>query len=101
MRSELNDETRKRAESYRDALIDTLSEFDNDIADSIITSGRMDQVELSALERAIRRATIDRKVVPVLLGSAYKNTGVQPVMDAVIQYLPAPIDRNQIFDCFG
>lgn len=98
--SELNADELKRAQSKRDECVDILSEYDNDLAEMIISSGRMDLVDVASMERAIRRATLDRRIVPVLFGSAYKNTGVQPLMDSVVQYLPAPNERNEIFDCF-
>lgn len=85
----------------RNALIDTISGFDDDLADVIISNNSLDNVNGKQLLDAIRRVTISQKVVPVLLGSAYKNTGVQPLMDAVVQYLPAPNERNSNYDCFG
>lgn len=84
----------------RRSLIDTISGFDDDLADVIITNDSLDSVNATELSNAIRRVTINQNVVPVLLGSAYKNTGVQPLMDAVINYLPAAGERNSNFDCF-
>lgn len=78
----------------RSLLIDTISGFDDTLADLIISNDSLVNVNAVQLSDAIRRATIDQKVVPVLLGSAYKNSGVQPLMDAVIQYLPSPSDRK-------
>lgn len=84
----------------RNSLIDTISGFDDDLADVIISKNSLDDVNNAELLNAIRRVTINQKVVPVLLGSAYKNTGVQPLMDAVLHYLPAPNERNANYDCF-
>lgn len=84
----------------RNVLIDTISGFDDDLADAIISSNSLDNVNDVQLLNAIRRATIQQKVVPVLLGSAYKNTGVQPLMDAVLHYLPAPNERQSNYGCF-
>ncbi|KAJ6637685.1 Ribosome-releasing factor 2, mitochondrial [Pseudolycoriella hygida] len=78
--SEMEDHIMKK----RHSLIDTISGFDDDLADFIITSNSLDEVNEVQLLDAIRRATIQRKIIPVLLGSAYKNTGVQPLMDAVV-----------------
>lgn len=84
----------------RNELIDLVSGFDDNLADVIISNNSLDNLDEDLLSNAIRRATINQKIVPVLLGSAYKNTGVQPLMDAVIKYLPAPNERNSIYDCF-
>lgn len=84
----------------RNSLIDTISGFDDDLADVIISNNSLDDIDGIQLLNAIRRATINQKVVPVLLGSAYKNTGVQPLMDAVVHYLPAPNERKSPYDCF-
>lgn len=84
----------------RNSLIDTISGLDDDLADVIITNNSLDDVNEVQLLNAIRRVTIKQQVVPVLLGSAYKNTGVQPLMDAVVKYLPAPNERNSNYDCF-
>lgn len=90
------EETRRK----RHEIIDIVSSFDEALADSIISAGSMDVLDNAAIVQAIRKATLGRHVVPVLLGSAYKNSGVQPLMDAIVDYLPAPFERNQIFDCF-
>ncbi|KMZ05149.1 ribosome-releasing factor 2, mitochondrial isoform X2 [Drosophila simulans] len=85
----------------RNELIDQLSGLDDELADVVISTESFDNVDNALIERALRRATTQQKVVPVLLGSAYKNVGIQRLMDAVNAYLPAPEERNQIYDCFG
>ncbi|XP_033162310.1 ribosome-releasing factor 2, mitochondrial isoform X2 [Drosophila mauritiana] len=85
----------------RNELIDQLSGLDDELADVVISTESFDNVDNALIERALRRATSQQKVVPVLLGSAYKNVGIQRLMDAVNAYLPAPEERNQIYDCFG
>ncbi|XP_032579599.1 ribosome-releasing factor 2, mitochondrial isoform X1 [Drosophila sechellia] len=85
----------------RNELIDQLSGLDDELADVVISTESFDNVDNALIERALRRATAQQKVVPVLLGSAYKNVGIQRLMDAVNAYLPAPEERNQIYDCFG
>lgn len=84
----------------RRTLIDMISGFDDDLANIIISNDSLDNVNDVDLLNAIRRVTINQNVVPVLLGSAYKNSGVQPLMDAVVNYLPAPGERNTSYDCF-
>lgn len=82
-------------------IIDTLSGFDDQLADHIISNDSMDNVDIDLVHGAIRRSTIARHIVPVLLGSAYKNIGVQRLMNAVVSYLPAPSDTDAIYNCFG
>lgn len=85
----------------RNELIDQLSEADDELAEVLISTESFDKVSNGLIEKALRRATCQNKVVPVLLGSAYKNIGIQRLMDAVNLYLPKPEERNQIYDCFG
>ncbi|XP_017035872.1 ribosome-releasing factor 2, mitochondrial isoform X2 [Drosophila kikkawai] len=91
----------RQLQERRNELIDTLSGLDDELADVVISTESFDNVDGALIERALRRATSQQKVVPVLLGSAYKNVGIQRLMDAVNAYLPAPEERNEIYDCFG
>ncbi|XP_041565377.1 ribosome-releasing factor 2, mitochondrial isoform X2 [Drosophila elegans] len=91
----------RQLQEKRNELIDRLSGLDDELADVVISTESFDKVDNALIERALRRATSQQKVVPVLLGSAYKNVGIQRLMDAVNSYLPAPEERNQIYDCFG
>jgi elongation factor G len=77
------------AESYRALLIDTLSNFDDRITEKFLSEEEITALDLT---RALRNATIASQVVPVLCGSAFKNKGVQPMLDAVVAYLPSPVD---------
>ena len=77
------------AENYRHILIDTLSNFDDTITEKFLGE---EEITAADLEKALRAATIAGQVVPVLCGSAFKNKGVQPMLDAVIAYLPSPVD---------
>ncbi|HEX6394946.1 MAG TPA: elongation factor G [Acidimicrobiales bacterium] len=80
---------REEAERYRHDLIDTLSNFDDSITEKYLGE---EEITAADLERALRAATIAGQVVPVLCGSAFKNKGVQPMLDAVVAYLPSPVD---------
>ncbi|MDR3200138.1 MAG: elongation factor G [Spirochaetales bacterium] len=83
----LLDEAKKR----RDELIDTLSSFsDSDEITELYLEGK--EIPLALLKREIRKATISRKMVPVFCGSSLKNVGVQPLLDAIVDYLPCPAD---------
>jgi elongation factor G len=78
-----------RAESARHDLIDVVSEFDDDVTEKYVGE---QEITADDLRVALRRGTIDNHVVPVLCGSAFKNKGVQPMLDAVVDYLPSPLD---------
>uniref|UniRef100_A0A182PMD0 Ribosome-releasing factor 2, mitochondrial n=1 Tax=Anopheles epiroticus TaxID=199890 RepID=A0A182PMD0_9DIPT len=82
-------------------LIDLLSGMDDNLAQAIIEANSLENVKLNLVLDAIRNCTLKQQIVPVLLGSSYKNVGVQLLMDCVLNFLPAPNERNQIYDCFG
>ncbi len=77
------------AEAWHAALIDTLSRFDDIITEKFLGD---EEITVEDLRRALRHGTIANQVVPVLCGSAFKNKGVQPMLDAVIDFLPSPLD---------
>jgi elongation factor G len=77
------------AEEYREKLIETVAEHDDDLMEAYLAEA---PIENESLLAAIRRATIDLKLVPILCGSALKNKGIQPLLDAIVQYLPSPVD---------
>ena len=79
----------EKAAQYRQQLIETAVEMDDDAMEAYL-NGEEPSVEV--LQKCIRKGTISMSFVPVLCGSAFKNKGVQPLLDAVIDYLPAPID---------
>ena len=77
------------AEDARHQLVDVLSNFDDNIMEKYVGE---EEITADDLRRALRTATIASEVVPVLCGSAFKNKGVQPLLDAVVDYLPSPLD---------
>jgi len=78
------------SKKYRDQLIEKLAEFDDKIMERYL-AGDMNFTE-AELKSAIRRGTLTTKFFPVLCGSSYKNKGVQPMLDAIIDFLPSPLD---------
>ncbi|XP_029673570.1 ribosome-releasing factor 2, mitochondrial isoform X2 [Formica exsecta] len=78
------------ASEKRRVLTDKLSGLDDKLADIIIEQESLENVQSQILVDSLRRITLNRKGVPVILGSSYKNVGVQPLMDSVILYLPSP-----------
>ncbi|XP_063981816.1 ribosome-releasing factor 2, mitochondrial [Diachasmimorpha longicaudata] len=90
------------ARERRRLLTDKLSELDDDLADKIIEQESLDDIPGQLLLESLRRTTLRQKGVPVLLGSSYKNVGVQLLMDAVVFYLPSPNyhQKAKLYDCF-
>ena len=81
------------AREWRDRLLETIAEADDAMMEKYLEGVEPDDDDLHA---AIRRATIAGKLTPVLTGSAFKNKGVQPMLDAVVSYLPSPLDVDAI-----
>jgi elongation factor G len=81
------------AETYRHELIDVLSNFDDVIMEKYIGE---EEITADDLRNALRHGTIAGECVPVLCGSAFKNKGVQPMLDAVVDFLPSPLDLPAI-----
>jgi elongation factor G len=79
-----------RANEYREKLIETVAEGDDDLLGRFL-EGDTD-FSVAEIKKAIRKMTINSEIYPVLCGSAFKNRGVQPMLDAVVDYLPSPLD---------
>ena len=87
--SEIPADLKDLAEEYRNNLLEELSEVDDTIMMKYLEGEAVTEDEIKT---AIRKATIEQKIFPCLLGSAYKNKGVQPLLDAIIDYMPSPVD---------
>jgi elongation factor G len=83
------DEHRELAARYREKLLEQVADNDEVLMHAYIEGG---EISVSELKEALRRATISTRLVPVLCGSAGRNKGIQPVLDAVVNYLPSPLD---------
>ncbi|KAJ2615666.1 Ribosome-releasing factor 2, mitochondrial, partial [Coemansia sp. RSA 1804] len=84
------------AAAAREQLVETLAELDARIVDVFLSAGvdgNHQLVPAEELRQAVRRATVAAAACPVLLGASYRNVGVQPLLDAVVDYLPSPADR--------
>ncbi|KAF2895288.1 hypothetical protein ILUMI_10884 [Ignelater luminosus] len=88
------------AKQARSTVINKLGDFNDDFANKIIAVDSVDNIKTTDIQETLRRVTLEQIAVPVLCGSAYKNLGVQPLMDSVILYLPSPNERNNHFKCF-
>ncbi|MEC4889131.1 MAG: elongation factor G [Nitrospira sp.] len=78
-----------QAKEYREKMIDAVAEFDEQVMEKYLNGHSLTEEEIM---RAIRAGTIAMKITPVLCGSAFKNKGVQQLLDAVVDYLPSPLD---------
>ncbi len=82
-----------KAEEYRVILLEQISEVDDDIMEKYLSE---EMISIDELKLALRRATIANKLVPVLCGSALRNKGVQPLLDAIASFLPSPVDMPPV-----
>ena len=87
--TDIPDAYKDKAEEYRQNLLEALAETDEFIMEKYLEG---DAISPSELREAIRRATISLSINPVLCGSAYKNKGVQPLLNAIVAYMPSPLD---------
>jgi elongation factor G len=88
--TEIPGELLEQAQEYHHQMIDAVSHFDDEVLEAYITDESSVTPEM--IRRALRAGTIADEITPTLLGSAFKNKGVQPLLDAVIDYLPSPLD---------
>jgi len=86
---EIPEEYRAQAEEYREKLIDAVASVDEDIMEKYLEG---EEISVAELKAAIRRATIAVEFYPVICGTAFKHKGVRPMLNAVIDYLPSPVD---------
>ncbi|MEC8546387.1 MAG: GTP-binding protein, partial [Pseudomonadota bacterium] len=86
---DIRDGLKDQAEEYRAALVEAAVEVDDDVMEAYLEGTEPDE---ETLIRCIRKGTIDQNFVPVLNGTAFKNKGVQPLLDAVVDLMPSPLD---------
>jgi elongation factor G len=83
------DDLKELADEYRAKLLDVLTTFDDDLMEKVLGDEAISTLDV---RRALRRGTLEGHCVPILNGSAFKNKGVQPMLDAVVDFLPSPVD---------
>src|SRR3989440_4200112 len=88
--TEIPAELAEQAHEYHHQLIDKVAEFDDELTETYLTDEELVTPEM--IRRALRKGTLANAITPVLLGSAFTNKGVQPLLDAVVDYLPSPLD---------
>jgi len=86
-------EMEKEASLYRSKLIESIAELDEHLTEKYLNGEEISESEMKA---ALRRATISMKAVPVLCGAALRNQGIQPLIDAIVDYLPSPLDISSV-----
>ena len=86
---EIPDDLKAQADEYRAELVDLLAEFDENILEKFVGE---EEITIEDLKTAIRKGTLSGDCVPILTGTAFKNKGVQPLLDSVVEYLPSPLD---------
>lgn len=90
--SEIPQEYRNEVEMRYSSLLETLADFDDEIMMKYLNG---EYISVETIQKTIRAATIQNSFIPVLCGSSFKNKGVQPLLDAVVHYLPSPLDRGE------
>ncbi len=86
---EIPDNMREISEEYRDKLLEACAEYDDEFMEKYLSG---EEVSVEEIKKIIRKATIDCEMTPVVCGTSYKNRGVQPLLDAIVDYMPAPTD---------
>ena len=90
---EIPEDMAEQAEEYRQAMIEAICETDEELLEKFLEG---EEIPVDDLKKALRKATIDNEIVPILCGTSYRNKGVQMLLDAVIEYMPSPIDIPHI-----
>src|SRR5205807_6136980 len=85
-------ELQKKAEAFHTQLVETVAENDDDILHKFLEG---EEISAEALRASLRKSTIALKLFPVVVGTAFKNKGVQPLLDAVVDFLPSPLDTPE------
>jgi elongation factor G len=86
---DIPDDLVELADEYRDLLMDAVSAYDEDIMEKYLEG---EEITVEVLKASIRHGAITGEIVPILCGSAFKNKGVQPLLDAVVDFMPSPLD---------
>ena len=90
---EIPADLQKKAEAFHTALVETVAENDDEMLHKFLEGETISPAELRA---SLRKSTITLKVFPVVVGTAFKNKGIQPLLDAVVDYLPSPLDAGEV-----
>lgn len=86
---EIPDDMKEKAQEYHDALIEAVAEQDEELMNKFLEG---EEITVEEIKTVLRKATIDNEIVPVTCGTSYKNKGVQKLLDAIVDYMPSPLD---------
>ncbi|MCI8521546.1 MAG: elongation factor G, partial [Clostridia bacterium] len=92
-KEDIPEDMKEKAEEYRQAMIEAICETDEALLEKFLGD---EEISVNELKAALRKATINNEIIPMLCGTAYRNKGVQMLLDAVIEYMPAPTDVPNI-----
>lgn len=92
--SEIPADLKEEAMMWREEMIDTVSVFDDELAEKFLEG---EEISEELINRAIRNGVVKNDLYPIMCGSALRNSGVQLLLDAVVNYLPSPLDRGEVF----
>lgn len=92
-KEDIPEDMKEKAEEYRQAMIEAICETDEALLEKFLAD---EEIPVNELKAALRKATINNEIIPMLCGTAYRNKGVQMLLDAVIEYMPAPTDVPNI-----
>ena len=90
---EIPDDMKEKAQEYHDALIEAVAEQDEELMNKYLEG---EEISVEEIKAVLRKATIDNEIVPVTCGTSYKNKGVQKLLDAIVDYMPSPLDVPSI-----
>ncbi|OFN75849.1 MULTISPECIES: elongation factor G [Corynebacterium] len=90
---EIPAELQEKAEEYREKLLETVAESDEELMEKYFGG---EELTIEEIKGAIRKLTVNSEIYPVLCGTAYRNKGVQPLLDAIVDYLPNPLDIGEV-----
>ena len=90
---EIPDDLKAKAEEFREMMVETAVEQDDEAMEKYLETG---DVDIMTLKKCIRKGTVNNAFYPVICGSAFKNKGVQPMLDCVVDYLPSPLDVGSV-----
>ncbi|PLA28184.1 elongation factor G [Corynebacterium coyleae] len=91
--TEIPEDLKELAEEYREKLLETVAESDEELMEKYFGG---EELTIEEIKAAIRKLTVNSEIYPVFCGTAYRNKGVEPILDAVVDYLPSPLDIGEV-----
>ncbi|OQX96704.1 MAG: elongation factor G [Bacteroidetes bacterium 4572_128] len=92
---DIPEELEEQTEELRDSLIEAIADFDDDLLEKYFED--KNSISPNEIRNAVRKATLNMQIIPVMCGSAFKNKGIQRLLDAICSYLPSPLDKKEVF----